>query len=194
MLILIIIFILPLFAFGVPPAPGPGSGLTYSRLNTTVTSDYAAVLASGEKIFIPSAEEIIPLAHPSQLPPAPAQYSTRRAARSPGVRCDTSSTSALYLDAQLVAVRISGVGSSWCCQTTPGAWACTRMGTYLTAEINICGPRDRCVLCGLIGTVVGEIVKGCRQASRTGDRTGGRFWYDQQTEVVVDHSYKDPTK
>lgn len=193
MLILIIIFILgtPSFsALSAPSPPKPTSDLTYPKLNTTVTSDYAAILASGEKIFIPSAEEIVPSAYPSQLPPSLAQYSARRAIRSPGIRCDTSATSALHPDAQLVAVRISGVGSSWCCQTTSGASACTRMGSYLTAEINICGPRDRCVMCGLVAMIAGEIVLGCRRAFQTGERTGGRFWYDQQIEIVVDHSYK----
>lgn len=64
------------------------------------------------------------------------------------------------------------------------------MGSYLTAEINICGPRDKCIMCGLVAMVAGEIIGGCKRASQMGERTGGRFWYDQQTEVVVDHSYK----
>lgn len=192
MLILIIIFTLGTlpFVLSAPSSPKPTSGHTYPKLNTTVISDYATVLASGEKIFIPSAEEIFPSAYPPQLSPSLAQYSARRAIRSPGIRCDTSPNSALYQDAQLIAVRISGVGSSWCCQTTPGASACTRMGLYLTAEINICGPRDKCIMCGLVAMVAGDIVGGCRRASQTGDRTGGRLWYDQQTEIVVDHSYK----
>lgn len=189
---------IPSFALGTPTLPTPPtpstslSGLTHSNWTIPESSTYAAVLASGENIFSPSAEDIVPPIYSSRLPPAAAhaRYKTGGvSARGLSTRCDTTSSSAFYSDALTVVIRLRDFGNSWCCQTN-SASSCTRMGSYMTAEISMCGTRDKCVKCGILNMAADETAGACRQSSPSGDRTGGKSWYDQQTYIAVNHMFK----
>lgn len=192
MLIFTIIFLLSILPSSLS-APHPSNstpGLTYFNSSTPGSSTYAAVLASGEDIFIPSTEDIVPLKHPSTLPRSLARYTTGRTrARDLVTRCDTTPASAYYSDALAVIVRLSELGSSWCCQTS-SAPSCTQMGSFMTAGVSMCGPQGNCVKCGIVAMAADEVVRACRRWSSAGERSGGRTWYDQRTDIAVNHVFK----
>lgn len=195
MLISIAILLLSILSFtlGTPTPPTPPTaipGPTHYNWTIPESSTYAAVLASGENIFSPGTEDIVLPIYSSRLPPARARYKTGGvSARGLSTRCDTTSSSAFYSDAVAVVIRLRDFGSSWCCQTNSVS-SCTRMGSYMTAEISMCGTRDKCVKCGVLNMAADETAGACRQSSLSGERTGGRSWYDQQTYISVNHMFK----
>lgn len=65
-----------------------------------------------------------------------------------------------------------------------------RLATYMTAEVGVCMVQNRCVRCGLAAVGAAEVLQACRRPFIPYDRTGGRYGWDQQTEIYIAHAYK----
>lgn len=178
-MVLILFSAFPISILSSRLAPG------FSSSKTPKIFSYEDVLASGEEIFIPSTEDIVPVTSGRWL----RRHEANSLSQTFGVVCETSLTSPHFADSQEIVSYLFRLGGKYCCHTDTN-FACTIIARFMTAEVQICGKLGQCMRCEFSGVGVDSISRGCQRYESGVKRTGGRYLWLGGLVNTVNHSYK----
>lgn len=179
--VLILFGAFPISILSLKLAPG------FSSSRAPRIFSYADVLASGEEIFIPSTEDIVPVTSGRWL----RRHEANRNSPSQtfGVICETSFTSPYFIDSQEIVWYLFSLKGKNCCQTDPNS-ACTVIARFMTAEVRICGKLNQCMKCEFSAAGVYGIIGECQRYESAVKRVAGRYLWPGGLMNSVNHSYK----
>lgn len=184
----ILLILSPLFAFATPLFLNTTSDLATST--KPVVIDYAEALASGKNIFVPiTRNSSIPANYSLPLASLERLRKDQVSAKLDGLICETSSGSPYYIHTLPVVLFLFDLKNQLCCQTKAGN-SCTRVGYYETSEVHVCGPQNKCIVCGFVGLAAELVNQGCRKQYTQEEKAGGRYGWDTdvQLQIYVSHT------